>query len=217
MRKRMRAILLTGTVAVLAVGLTATSSSATTLSTWSVSPGGTIALKSGKVTFEDTTDFWSLHCTSSKAAGTLRKGTTMPGYHLGVITSLTFTNCTGPGKARYTITASVPLILNGKAYDASKAVATLDIAGFRASFSATGCKGTLGGTSSTAKGGVIRVRYTDNTGDLGATPNGDQLHSYGVTGCDGLFKNGDAFTLTGTYAVSPKQIITSTKVKDSGN
>ena len=38
---------------------------------------------------------------------------------------------------------------------------------------------------------------------------GGNLHVYNVSGCLGVIANGDAGTITGTYAVSPAQTITS--------
>jgi hypothetical protein len=38
---------------------------------------------------------------------------------------------------------------------------------------------------------------------------GGNLHFYSVSGCLGLFINGDPVTLSATFTVSPKQAITS--------
>jgi hypothetical protein len=215
MRKRISRILFTGGVAALVVGLAATSSSAITLVTWNVAPGGTITLAGGKATFKDsTTDFATLHCQSSSGGGSLKTGHDLRGQDLGSIKTLTFTTCHGPAKTAYTITASlsVPWTLNATAYKSTTGVTTMPIEGVRVTFSSTGCSGTLNGTSVATGNGVVKARYTNTTGALRVLAAGATLKLSHLTGCAGLFQVGDAFTFTTTFTVSPVQTITGTKV-----
>jgi hypothetical protein len=215
MRKRISRILFTGGVAALVVGLAATSSSAITLVTWNVAPGGTITLAGGKATFKDsTTGFATLRCQSSSGGGSLKTGHDLSGKDLGSIKTLTFMTCTGPTGTVYTITASLstPWTVSATAYDSAKGVTTMLIGGFRATFSSTGCSGTLNGTSAATGNGVVKARYTNTTGDLQVLAGGATLKLSHVTGCGGLFLAGDAFTFATTFTGSPVQTITGTKV-----
>jgi hypothetical protein len=54
---------------------------------------------------------------------------------------------------------------------------------------------------------VISFRYTDSTGKL--TTTGGNLHPHDVSGCAGLIGNGDPFTVSAIFMLSPKQTITS--------
>ena len=58
--------------------------------------------------------------------------------------------------------------------------------------------------------GRVTFRYTDSTGRLMLPTTFGNLHFHNVSdGCLGLFDDGDPATLSATYAVSPKQAITS--------
>ncbi len=214
MRKRISRILFTGGVAAGLVGLAAASALAITLVTWDVAPGGSVTLTGGTAVFKDSTTTWALRCPSSSGGGSLKTGHDLRGQDLGSIKTLTFTGCTGPAKTVYTITASltVPWSLNAVAYKSTTGVTTMPIEGFRATFSSTGCSGTLNGTSAASGNGVVKARYTNTTGELRVLAAGATLKLSHVTGCAGLFQAGDAFTLTTTFTVSPVQTITGTKI-----
>jgi hypothetical protein len=212
MRKRISRIVFTGGVAALVVGLGAASSSAITLVTWNVAPGGSITLTGAKARFTDSATSWALHCQSSSGGGSLEKGHDLRGKDLGSIKTLMFTTCTGPAKSAYTITASLPWSLNATAYNPATGVTTMLIEGFHATFSSTACSGTLDGTSAASGNGVVKARYTNGTGELRVLAAGATLKLSHVTGCAGLFQAGDAFTFATTFAVSKVQTITGTKV-----
>jgi hypothetical protein len=212
MRKRMSRILFTGGVAALVVGLAAASSSAITLVTWNVAPGGSITLAGGKANFSDSATPWALRCQSSSGGGSLKTGHDLRGKDLGSIKTLTFATCTGPAKTAYTITASLPWSVNATAYNSATGVTTMLIEGFHATFSSTACSGTLDGTSAASGNGVVKARYTNSTGDLRILAGGATLKLSHLTGCAGLFQAGDAFTFTATFAVSKVQTITGTKI-----
>ena len=68
----------------------------------------------------------------------------------------------------------------------------------------------IDGTSAAVSDGTATFRYTDSTGRLRVLTTGGNLHIYDVSeGCLGLWNDGDTATLSTTYAVSPKQAITS--------
>src|SRR6516164_1445663 len=138
MRKRIRRILFTGSVAALVVGLAAASSD-NRLVTWNVAPGGSITLTGAKATVMDSATLWALRCQSSSGGGSLKKGHDLHGQGLGSIKTLTFTSCIGPAKTVYTITASLPWSVNATAYNSSTGVTTMLIEGFHATFSSAAC------------------------------------------------------------------------------
>jgi hypothetical protein len=205
MRKGISAVVLAASAAALTIGLTATSSFASTVKTWSVSPGGSIAMSSSKAKLKDTSTAKAVTCRSSSAKGTLKSGTGLSGTGIGSLTSMSYSTCTGPKKLAFTLTAaSLPWTLNAMSYNSTKGVAHGTISGITIAVSGTGCKATVAGTSATT-GGEEHIAYTNSKADLKFVPADGTLHVYAVTGCTGLFKTGDAVTLAAIYAVSPKQ------------
>ena len=65
------------------------------------------------------------------------------------------------------------------------------------------------GTSGTAPDGVAAVSYASKTGILKILNTGGNLHWYHVNHCAGIVNNGDAAALSASYAISPRQVITS--------
>ena len=66
----------------------------------------------------------------------------------------------------------------------------------------------MDGTGASANNGTVTAKYSNGTGKLSTTGAGN-LHIYNVHGCAGLVNSGDASSFVGSYAVSPKQTITS--------
>jgi len=64
------------------------------------------------------------------------------------------------------------------------------------------------GTGASANNGRVTAKYSNGTGKLTTTGAGN-LHIYNVSGCSGLINSGDGSSFKGSYAVSPKQTITS--------
>ena len=76
--------------------------------------------------------------------------------------------------------------------------------------SAVQCTAVINGTSSTAPDGVVPVSYTSKTGTLKILQSGGDLHWYHVARhCAGIINNGDAATISASYTISPRQVITS--------
>jgi hypothetical protein len=67
----------------------------------------------------------------------------------------------------------------------------------------------IDGTSGGASDGMVDITYDPATGQLKILKTGGNLHAYNVSGCFGLYVNGNAMTLSGTYTVTPKQNISS--------
>jgi hypothetical protein len=209
MRKHLTAVLL-GSGAALALGIGATTAMATTVTTWTISPGGSVSGSAGKTILKDTNTGTVLTCQSSATAAKLKTGSgqTSP---IGKITSVTFTTCTGPGSLKFTATTSAsptnPWNLNASSYNSGTGVTKGSITKVTASLSGNGCTATVAGTTPTSTG-KTNGSYSNSTHIL--TASGGNLHVWNVSaGCLGLINTGDATTFTGKYTISPGQHITS--------
>jgi hypothetical protein len=210
MHKRIATILATGGAVALTVGLTATASFATTAGTWTVTPGGVTTGTAGTTKLTDTSTNTVLTCKSSNTSVTLPSGSGHSGTGLGSITALSFTTCTGPLGITFTVTSNnLPWKLNALSYSSSTGVTHGSITGIDATLSGPGCSATVDGTAAGAHNGTVKGTYNNGTGKLTVSKTGGNLHIYNVSGCFNLIHSGDASTFVGTYAVSPKQKITS--------
>jgi hypothetical protein len=179
----------------------------TTAATWTVKPGGAISAKAGKTTLTDTTTHNTLSCTSSSGKGTAKKGSGLSGAGIASITALSFSSCTGPFGLKFTVKVSAfPELLNAASFKSGVTSGT--ITHIHATLSGPGCSATVDGTGPTKDNGMVNATYTNATGKLATTGAGN-LHVYKVSGCAGLIANNDATSFKGSYAVSPKQTITS--------
>jgi hypothetical protein len=217
MRKPISRILFTGGVAAVVVVLAATAALAIALTTWNVTPGGSITLTGGKATFKDSATAFGLRCESSSGGGSLKSGHDQRGQDLGSIKTLTFTGCTGPAKTIFSVTASltVPWTLNATAYNSTTGTTAMPIEGVRFTFSspAIKCHGTLNGTSAASGNGMVKARYNNTSGQLKVLAGGATLQLASASaGCGALFQVGDPFTFATTFAVSPVQTITGNKI-----
>ena len=205
--KRTGSVLFVGAAIAGVIGLSAAPALA---ATWTVKPGGTVAATSGKTTLTDTNTGVSLSCASSKGAATLKSGSGLSGTGIGSITSLAFNSCTGPAGLKFTVTTShFPWSLNAVSFNSTSGVTTGTLTGIHATLTGPGCSAVVDGTSATADNGKVSATYTNSTGVLKTLTTGGNLHTYSVSGCFGLIHSGDSATFSGTYAVSPKQTITS--------
>lgn len=209
MRKVLFSVLGSGVI-VLALGTGTSAVMATTVTTWTITPGGTVTGTAGTTVVTDTTTTTQATCTSSTLGATLKSGTgqTNP---LGKITSAAYNSCTALGYAE-SITASAsskkPWLLRGATY--RNGVTHGTISNVRTSFSIAsplgGCHGIVAGTSATAPA-HISFTYDNATGVL--TTSGGNMHAWNVTGlCNGNINSGDPVTVVGTYTISPGQTIT---------
>ena len=120
---------------------------------------------------------------------------------------MSFSNCTGPLGLQFTVkTSHLPWKLNAKTF--KNGVTTGSITGIHATLTGPSCSATVDGTGATANNGMVTATYTNSTGKLATTGAGN-LHVYNVNGCAGLINSGDGSSFKGSYAVSPKQTITS--------
>ncbi len=143
----------------------------------------------------------------------MKFGRDLPGAGIASLTSVTFSKCSGPGGSTFTVTASAstgtPWLLNAQSFNPALNVVTATVSGIMASVSGSGCTATVAGATSTAPG-TVNGSYTDigfNPPSLGVSPPGGILHTWNVSGCSGLFSNGDGLSFTVTYSITPTQSI----------
>jgi hypothetical protein len=210
----MRRMVITGAAALAACGVLglappAAQASSAAAPTWTVAPGGSITAAAGHTRLGDTSSGAGINCRSSNGGAILASGSGLRGRGIAVITSLAFSTCFG-GELTLTTTASAnnPWPLNAASYDATTGVTSGNITNFMATVSGTGCSATLAGATATTPG-TVKVRYTNSTHTLKLRRSGGTLHFWNVSGCPGLFNDGDAakFT-TANYTVTPGQTIT---------
>jgi hypothetical protein len=144
--------------------------------------------------------------------GNLKAGTGLSGTGIGSVTAATFRTCTGPGKLAFSVKANdLPWTLNFASYDPAAGVVRGTVSGIRVVIAAKvgTCSAVVNGTASSTANGVISAAYTDGTGSLKFLAAGGYLHFWHVKNCAPLLNNGDPATFSGTYTVTPRQVITS--------
>ena len=203
-----RRVLFTGAATAVAVGASVGVALAVAI-TFTISPGGAITAKAGKTTLTDTNTGSVLTCATSSSKGTLKKGSGVSGTNLGSITSLGFSNCTGPLSLTFTVTNSgFPWTLSGTSYNATTGTTTGFIKHIKSKLTGPSCTANVAGATASAFG-QVKVTYKNSTGKLTVLAAGGNLHVWGVVGCAGLINTGDATQFVGSYTVTPKQKITS--------
>ena len=197
-------ILLAASAAALAVGLGA--GQALAASTWTVTPGGSISASAGPTSMRDGKTHTKFTCSAAALNGTLKSGRGLPGADIGSFASGSFTHCTSPLGFTLTLTLlDLPWHINFTS--GSSGVIKGTISHIEISVAFPSCTLVIDGTAGGASDGVLDFTYSDVTHKL--TISGGDLHTYKVTGCLGLFINGDPIGVTSTYTISPPQRITS--------
>lgn len=200
-----RRILLTATVAALAIGLVAEPAMAA--STWTIRPGGSVTYSASKPTLKDTRTGAAFTCASVGLTGSLKAGSGLKGTDAGSITGGKWTGCTAPGGPSWTITlGDLPWRFNLTSYQSGVSHGT--ISHMEISVSGNGCSFVGDGTRSGASDGKLDFIYHNATHAL--TTRGGNLHIYNVSSdCLGLVSSGDPAKITVTLKIIPKQSITS--------
>ena len=207
-RKRLTSgLVLTGATTALVIGVAAVAVAVTTVPEIDISPGGKITASAGTTTLKDTKTGSVLMCTSSASAGTLNAEADPTA---GTITSLTFTNCTGPLGLTFTVTNSgFPWKLTASAFNSGTGVTTGTISGIKSLLSGPGCTANVAGTTATTPG-KVKVTYTNSSNTLATLTTGGTLHVWNVSGCAGLINSGDPTVFSGSYKVSPTETVKAT-------
>lgn len=205
MRKPASAGLLTLLTAAFVV-VSATSSFATTATTFKVSPGGAISGSAGTTTLSDTTSGLAVTCKTSTLTGSLKSGSGLAGAGIGTVTNVAFNNCSVDGLTLSISTGTVAWPLNVTSSKSGVTKGTISKIHFAVTSSE--CSAVIDGSSGTAKNGKIAITYTNKTATLKILTTGSTLHIYDVQGCLGAISNKDHATVSGSYKVKPAQTIT---------
>jgi hypothetical protein len=213
MRKRLIAGLLTGVAtSALTVGLVASPALA---ATWTVKPGGSVTGKAGTTTLTDKSTGAKLTCTDSpgsKAVGSLKSGSGLSNP-IGSLTSVTFSNCTGPGGLGFTVKTTATTThkwpITATSFSAGKT--TGNISHIHATLTGTtiSCKATIDGTGASANNGKVTITHVNSAPAKLKVTGGGNLHAYNVSGCLGAINSGDATSFVATYTLNKGQTITS--------
>src|ERR1700722_20369548 len=169
MRTRIAAILLAG-VAILALGVRATPSSATTATTtyWTITPAGiTNELPASLFTLTDTLTGGTVDCPSGEPQIYWPHHGPWPGPLLGTVTQYSFGTCTDQLGQSLTLTEGGPSWdVNLNSYDAATGVTTGTITGINVSVSGSGCSAIIDGTSPDAYNGHVADTFTNGTNTM---------------------------------------------------
>ncbi|MFF8713404.1 hypothetical protein ACF07T_18530 [Streptomyces sp. NPDC015184] len=208
MRKTLSRALFATTVAAAALGLAATSASATALAGWTVTnPNAngsfTAALKTGTVaTLVDTTTGQQVDCSVSPASGTAPSGTYSSGVGLAKITSVTWGSaaspCPGPLGSSFTAALAPGAVISIDASSYSGGVSSGSLTGVKVNLTGDTI---LGVCTAVISGSVSNVTYNNATGELDIN-NGSGLKVESANNCAGLLNKDDLATFDATYKVT---------------
>jgi hypothetical protein len=210
MRARLIAGFLAGT-AVLAASLGGAPAQAGAAATWTVSPGGAATAKAtaGTITLTDTSTGAVGTCASSKATGTVKRGSGLSGQDIGTVTAAAFGSCAALGSVPMTVTSKgLPWRISFTSYNATTDVVAGTVSGVKVVLTGS-CDAAVNGSSSPAADGVVSAVYNDRIGQLTFLSSGSNLHYWHVKHCYRLINDGDPVALTASYMVRPIQDITS--------
>ncbi len=198
--------LLTGMAACLVIGLAA--GPALAAATWTIKPGGAVTFGLVRATIKDTKSADVINCSRGNLTGTFKSGSGLAGTSAGRITGGALNNCFGPGPLNWTITLlDLPWHINLLSFDGSTGLVHATIRHMEISVKGSACRFVIDGTKGGASDGRVRFTYSDGTHQVKTS--GGNLHIFNVTGCAGLFANGDPVSLTAGFTLAPAQVITS--------
>jgi hypothetical protein len=154
-------------VTVLAIGLAATPSLATTATTWTVKPGRSFSGSSGPFTITDTTAGTGFNCSSSSISGMFKSGSGLAGAKIASITAWSFGECVLFGTYAFVLDTNPSLVqdLNAESYDAASGETTGTVTGIAGAMAGAGCDMTVAGTTSSTPG-QVNIKYTNSTHNL---------------------------------------------------
>jgi hypothetical protein len=210
MHARLIAGFLAGT-AVLAASLSGVPARAGAAATWTVSPGGaaTATATADTITLTDTRTGVVGTCTSSKVAGTVKKGSGLSGHDIGTVTTAAFGTCVALGSVPLTVTpTALPWRITFTSYNPQTGVVAGTVSGMKVVLTGTFCDAVVNGPGGRADE-VVSALYNDRIGQLTFLSSGSNLHYWHVKHCHQLINDGDSVALTVSYAVRPLQDITS--------
>jgi hypothetical protein len=219
MRKPNRAILLVSAgAAAIAVGLTTTTALAgthgalTTARTdagstgaWSVSPMGNLegGHNIGPGVLNDTSTGGKITCGSPFLQFDYAGGMGLT-HKLVTFKDQAFQDCTLPDGTAVTVTPNTSSwYMTGTHFNSSRnlGVTTGEVHGVSLTFTSSTCSGVLDGTAAGANDGTVGYQFYNNPHWLIVRPWASTLHVYDVSGCSGIFADGDPVTYHAIYDV----------------
>ena len=209
---RPASIVLTIAALAAAAALAAPAASAAPKKTWTITKGGAVTATTKSFSIEDVTVKATLPCKSSIAKAKLKSGKGLSGTNVGTVTAASASGCAVAGFAITITSGHLPWHLNLVSYNSKKGVTTGTLTGIHITFAvpAIGCSAVVDGTGKKpADNGMVQVTYTNKTGQLAILKTGGNLHLFSVKNCSGVVNNGDSVAIIASYAVTPKQKITS--------
>ena len=215
MHMRHRTLMLSGSAALVVVGIAASAAFAAPRSgpaarrpstsgsgTWSVSQSVTTSGSSKGAALIDTTTGTRITC--STGVGSNFSFTRGMGLHNPIATmgGIQFFSCALPGGAAVSVTANRQWDMMGVSFNPRRnlGVTSGDLAGIDISISSSVCSGVLDGTAAGANDGTANYQFYNNP-DFLIGRSGGSLHIYNVSGCTGLFNTGDTFTMSYTMPI----------------
>jgi hypothetical protein len=148
-------------------------------------------------------------CATAAAAGRFRPGTGLPGAGIGTLRSFSLTDCATGRGLKFTVQAgALPWSLSADKYIQVKTTTYGTLAKVHLALAATGCSATIDGISATGDNGSVVIHIHNMPSKLKLEAADGTLHIYVGNGCTGLFKTGDAVTLSSAYLISPAQSVT---------
>lgn len=210
-----RTLMLSGSAALLVVGIAASAAFSATRSgpaagpTSASGPGWSVS-ESVNTTGDSTTAAELIDSTTgttitcSGVVGSSFAFTRGMGLHgaLAKVAGVQFGACALPDRTAVTVTANNAWNMVGESfnYRMNLGVTSGHLARIDISISSSGCSGVLDGTAAGARNGSANYQYYNNPGYL-IGRSGGNLHIYSVSGCTGLFNTGDTFNLSYTMAL----------------
>jgi hypothetical protein len=226
MRKPNRAVLLVcAGAATMAIGLTATTALAdahgaataagtatNSAGTWSVTgASGAGEFGIGPAVLNDPGTGGKIRCASPFVQFNGEGGMGLT-HTLMTLKLQQFGDCKLPDGTVITVTPStVPWQMTGTGFNSSTnlGVTTGHVRDMSFSFTSSTCSGEFDGTAAGANDGTVTYQYYNNPHWLIIRNWGGTLHAYDISGCAGIFTNGDAVSLLATFGAPDYLVITS--------
>ncbi|MFE3906223.1 hypothetical protein ACFXPY_39740 [Streptomyces sp. NPDC059153] len=175
-----------------AIGMTVSTASAGTATTWTIAPSGAYTAHADFPTLE--VPLASLECASSDVKAGVLQASSATGNGIANINNITFTDCTVGGIPFDVTMKTTPWLINAVKPNASNSNwVDGSVSSISAHISGIGCSADFTGK--------VYGRYQNNTGDLVIDGSGTDLVASNAS-CLGLINNGDVASFNASYHVT---------------
>ncbi len=209
-RDPLRTLSATAAATALTVSLCAPALAST--ATWTVSPGGRYVSHSAEYWFlQDDGTKYKIPCNDVSARFHFKSGTGLTNP-IGIIKSISLNNCGYGGTANTfsVLPVGLPWAFRALSYDPSTGATRGVVLNVHFTVTGASCSAVIDGTGPTAYNGQLQFYWDNgsNVFDIG-TKGTRHLHVYNVSGCSGVFSNGDPILANGAYTMPASLTITS--------